>query len=52
MLRLVVQIPEKRIPAIRELGFSPTLALLEVYLGLIGWLWSYVKHYAARARSL
>ncbi|RAK91115.1 hypothetical protein BO79DRAFT_215484 [Aspergillus costaricaensis CBS 115574] len=49
---IAFSILEERTPAIRELGFSSTLALLEVYLGLNGWLWYYVKHYAARARSL
>ena len=43
---------EEKLAAIRNLEFSKTLAALDKYLGLIGYLKQYVLYYTAIAKPL
>ena len=43
---------EDKLQAISKLSFPTTLAKLETYLGMTGWLRDYIAHYAAIAKPL
>ncbi len=43
---------EDKLQAISRLSFPDTLAKLETYLGMTGWLRDYIAHYAAIAKPL
>ena len=43
---------EDKLQAISRLSFPTTLAKLETYLGMTGWLRDYIAHYAAIAKPL